>query len=92
MLSVELSELQGVDFDLSLLGFDDAELNKLLGGIEDVKDDDFDVDEELWEFDKPKKNADHPTMKPVQLVAYPILNSSMTGCIVLDQFGGMGSA
>jgi ParB-like chromosome segregation protein Spo0J len=47
MLSVELSELQGVDFDLSLLGFDDAELNKLLGGIEDVKDDDFDVDEEL---------------------------------------------
>jgi hypothetical protein len=47
MLSVELSELQGVDFDLSLLGFDDAELNKLLGGIENVKDDDFDVDEEL---------------------------------------------
>jgi len=47
MLSVELSELQGVDFDLSLLGFDDAELNKLLGGIEDIKDDDFDVDEEL---------------------------------------------
>lgn len=250
MLSVELSELQGVDFDLSLLGFDDAELNKLLGGIEDVKDDDFDVDEELskpaitklgdlwllgqhrlvcgdstkvetfnllmdgklanltvtdppynvnyegtagkikndnmadekfyqflldaftltekamakdasiyvfhadteglnfrrafdaagfylsgtciwkkqslvlgrspyqwqhepilfgwkkngkhawysdrkqstiWEFDKPKKNADHPTMKPVPLVAYPILNSSMTGCIVLDPFGGSGS-
>lgn len=47
MLSVELSELQGVDFDLSLLGFDDAELNKLLGGIEDIKDDDFDMDEEL---------------------------------------------
>jgi len=250
MLSVELSELQGVDFDLSLLGFDDAELNKLLGSIEDVKDDDFDVDEELskpaitklgdlwllgqhrlvcgdstkaetfnllmdgklanltvtdppynvnyegtagkirndnmadekfyqflldaftltekamakdasiyvfhadteglnfrrafdaagfylsgtciwkkqslvlgrspyqwqhepilfgwkkngkhawysdrkqstiWEFDKPKKNADHPTMKPVPLVAYPILNSSMTGCIVLDPFGGSGS-
>jgi len=44
MLSVELSDLQGAEFDLSLLGFDDAELNKLLGGIEDVKDDDFDVD------------------------------------------------
>jgi len=250
MLSVELAELQGVDFDLSLLGFDDSELNKLLGNINDVKDDDFDVDSELsrpaitkpgdlwllgrhrlvcgdstkaetyellmdgklanltvtdppynvnyegaagkikndnmsgeqfykflldaftlieksmandasiyvfhadteglnfrrafddagfylsgtciwkkqslvlgrspyqwqhepilfgwkksgkhmwfsdrkqstvWEFDKPKKNADHPTMKPVPLVAYPILNSSMTGCIVLDPFGGSGS-
>ena len=250
MLSVELSELQGVDFDISLLGFDDAELNKLLSGIEDVKDDDFDVDAELakpaiakpgdlwllgqhrlvcgdstkpetfdllmdgkqanltvtdppynvnyegsagkikndnmadekfyqflldaftltekamakdasiyvfhadteglnfrrafndagfyqsgtciwkkqslvlgrspyqwqhepilfgwkksgrhawysdrkqstiWEFDRPKKNADHPTMKPVPLVAYPILNSSMSGCIVLDPFGGSGS-
>lgn len=250
MLSVELADLQGVDFDLSLLGFDDSELNKLLGNINDVKDDDFDVDGELskpaitkpgdlwllgrhrlvcgdstkaetyellmdgklanltvtdppynvnyegaagkikndnmsgeqfykflldaftlieksmandasiyvfhadteglnfrrafddagfylsgtciwkkqslvlgrspyqwqhepilfgwkksgkhmwfsdrkqstvWEFDKPKKNADHPTMKPVPLVAYPILNSSMTGCIVLDPFGGSGS-
>jgi len=250
MLSVELAELQGADFDVSLLGFDDAELNKLMGGAENVKDDDFDVDAELakpavtkpgdlwllgrhrlvcgdstqaqtfdllmdgksanltvtdppynvnyegaagkirndnmadekffqflldaftltekamakdasiyvfhadteglnfrraftaagfylsgtciwkkqslvlgrspyqwqhepilfgwkksgkhawysdrkqstiWEFDKPKKNADHPTMKPVPLVAYPILNSSMTGCLVLDPFGGSGS-
>ena len=251
MLSVELSELQGADFDVSLLGFDDAELNKLLGaGADDVKDDDFDVAGELekpafskpgdlwllgshrlvcgdstkpetfallmdgksanlcvtdppynvnyegaagkikndnmaddkfykflldaftltekamardasiyvfhadteglnfrrafadagfylsgccvwkkqslvlgrspyqwqhepvlfgwkkagkhawysdrkqstiWEFDKPKKNGDHPTMKPIPLVAYPILNSSMTGCIVLDPFGGSGS-
>ena len=250
MLSVELSDLQGAEFDISLLGFDDAELNKLLGGMEDVKDDDFDVVAELqkpaisqlgdlwflgkhrlvcgdstkvetfdllmdgklanltvtdppynvnyegsagkimndhmadekfyqflldafilteksmakdasiyvfhadteglnfrkafsdagfylsgtciwkkqslvlgrspyqwqhepilfgwkksgkhawytdrkqttiWEFDKPRKNGDHPTSKPVQLIAYPIVNSSMTGCIVLDPFGGSGS-
>lgn len=250
MLSVEITDLQGADFDISLLGFDDAELNKLMGNIEDVKDDDFDVEAELqkpavtkagdlwllgrhrlvcgdstkaetfdllmdgkaanltvtdppynvnyegtagkikndnmadekfyqflldaftltekvmakdasiyvfhadteglnfrkafaaagfylsgtciwkkqslvlgrspyqwqhepvlfgwkksgkhawysdrkqstiWEFDKPKKNTDHPTMKPVPLIAYPILNSSMTGCIVLDPFGGSGS-
>ncbi|MDA8227036.1 MAG: site-specific DNA-methyltransferase [Desulfitobacterium hafniense] len=250
MLSVEIADLQGSDFDIKLLGFDDAELNKLLGGMEDVKEDDFDVDGELqkpavtkpgdlwllgkhrlvcgdstkadtfdllmdgkaanlvvtdppynvnyegaagkikndnmadekffqflldaftltekamardasiyvfhadteglnfrrafanagfylsgtciwkkqslvlgrspyqwrhepvlfgwkktgkhtwysdrkqstiWEFDKPRKNADHPTMKPVPLIAYPILNSSMTGCIVLDPFGGSGS-
>ena len=30
------------------------------------------------EFDKPKKNGDHPTMKPIPLLAYPIMNSSMT--------------
>jgi DNA modification methylase len=250
MLSVEIADLQGADFDISLLGFNDAELNKLLGALEDVKDDDFDVEGELakpavtkpgdlwllgqhrvvcgdstqadtytllmdgkranlvvtdppynvnyegtagkikndnmadqkfyqflleaftltekamardasiyvfhadtegfnfrkafkdagfylsgtciwkkqslvlgrspyqwqhepilfgwkkagkhawysdrkqstiWEFDKPRKNTDHPTMKPVPLVAYPILNSTMTGCIVLDPFGGSGS-
>ncbi len=250
MLSVEISELQGADFDLSVLGFDEAELSKLMGDIEDVKDDDFDVDEELkkpavtkvgdlwllgnhrlicgdstkidtftvlmdgkqanlvvtdppynvnyegsagklkndnmadesfytfllsafknmeaamtkdasiyvfhadteglnfrkafsdagfylsgtciwkkqslvlgrspyqwqhepvlfgwkkagkhnwysdrkqttiWEFEKPKKNSDHPTMKPVPLIAYPILNSSMVNSIVLDPFGGSGS-
>ena len=45
----------------------------------------------IWEFDKPKKNGDHPTMKPVPLIAYPIKNSSMTNCIVLDPFGGSGS-
>lgn len=250
MLSVEIADLQGADFDISLLGFDDAELSKLMGNIEDIKDDDFDIDGELqkpiitrqgdlwllghhrlvcgdstkpdtftllmdgklanlvvtdppynvnyegtagkikndnmadekfyqflldafiltekvmandasiyvfhadteglnfrrafsdagfylsgtciwkkqslvlgrspyqwqhepilfgwkktgkhawysdrkqstiWEFDKAKKNGDHPTMKPVPLIAYPILNSSMTGCIVLDPFGGSGS-
>ena len=250
MLSVEIAELQGSDFDIALLGFDDAELNKLLGGMEDIKDDDFDVESELqkpaiskpgdlwllgkhrlvcgdstksdtfallmdgkranlcvtdppynvnyegsagkikndnmagdkfyqflldafinieknmaddasiyvfhadtegfnfrkafsdagfylsgcciwkkeslvlgrspyqwqhepvlfgwkkkgrhqwytgrkettiWEFDKPKRNGDHPTMKPIPLLAYPILNSSMSNTIVLDPFGGSGS-
>ncbi|WP_418790926.1 site-specific DNA-methyltransferase [Phosphitispora sp. TUW77] len=250
ILSIELSDLQGADFDIFLLGFDAAELNKLMGGMDEVKDDDFDVDAELqkpaitksgdlwllgkhrlvcgdstkaetfellmdgkqanltvtdppynvnyegsagkikndnmaddkfyqflfdafaltekamakdasiyvfhadteglnfrkafsdagfylsgtciwkkqslvlgrfpyqwqhepilfgwkkagkhawyadrkqttiWEFEKPKKNGEHPTMKPVPLIAYPIVNSSMTGCIVLDPFGGSGS-
>jgi len=45
----------------------------------------------IWEFDKPKKNGDHPTMKPVALLAYPIMNSSMSNTIVLDPFGGSGS-
>lgn len=45
----------------------------------------------IWEFDKPKKNTDHPTMKPVPLLAYPIQNSSMSSTLVLDPFGGSGS-
>lgn len=45
----------------------------------------------VWEYDKPKKNADHPTMKPIALLAYPIMNSSMTNTLVLDPFGGSGS-
>lgn len=45
----------------------------------------------IWEFDKPKKNGDHPTMKPVPLISYPIKNSSVANCIVLDPFGGSGS-
>jgi DNA modification methylase len=49
MLSVEIADLQGVDFDVSLLGFDDAELNKLLGGVEDVEEDDFDLTQALEE-------------------------------------------
>lgn len=45
----------------------------------------------VWEYDKPKKNADHPTMKPIALLAYPIMNSSMSNAVVLDPFGGSGS-
>ena len=45
----------------------------------------------IWVFDKPKKNGDHPTMKPIPLLAYPIMNSSMSNTLVLDPFGGSGS-
>ena len=45
----------------------------------------------IWNFDRPSKNELHPTMKPIALVAYPIQNSSLTNCIVLDPFGGSGS-
>ena len=45
----------------------------------------------IWEFDKPKKNGEHPTMKPIPLLAYPIGNSSMANSVVLDPFGGSGS-
>ena len=45
----------------------------------------------IWNFDKPKRSAEHPTMKPIPLVAYPIKNSSAPNAVVLDMFGGSGS-
>lgn len=45
----------------------------------------------VWEYDRPKSSKDHPTMKPVPLMAYPIRNSTMTNGLVLDPFLGSGS-
>ena len=45
----------------------------------------------VWEYDKPKSSPDHPTMKPVTLMSYPIKNSTMTNGVVLDPFLGSGS-
>lgn len=45
----------------------------------------------IWNFDKPKRNKNHPTSKPLDLLAYPIGNSSQANAIVIDTFGGSGS-
>ncbi|MBC9783534.1 site-specific DNA-methyltransferase [Heliobacterium chlorum] len=45
----------------------------------------------IWRFEKPTKNGDHPTMKPVGIPARAIKNSCKPGDIVLDLFGGGGS-
>ncbi|GHU87556.1 methyltransferase [Clostridia bacterium] len=45
----------------------------------------------IWNFNKPKRNENHPTSKPLDLLAYPIKNSSQPNGIVLDVFGGSGS-
>ena len=45
----------------------------------------------IWEYDRPSASKDHPTMKPIALMAYPIQNSCMSNCIVLDPFSGSGS-
>lgn len=44
----------------------------------------------VWNFDKPQRNAIHPTMKPIALMAYPICNSSVPGQLVADFFSGSG--
>ena len=45
----------------------------------------------IWNYDKPKKNKNHPTSKPLDLLGYPIGNSSRENAIVIDTFGGSGS-
>ena len=45
----------------------------------------------IWNFDKPKKNNNHPTSKPLDLLAYPIGNSSRENAVIIDTFGGSGS-
>ena len=45
----------------------------------------------ILKFDRPKRNDVHPTMKPVDLIEYQILNNTKGAVIVLDLFGGSGS-
>ena len=45
----------------------------------------------IWHFDKPKRNANHPTSKPLDLLGYPIGNSTQENGVVMDTFGGSGS-
>ena len=45
----------------------------------------------ILEFDKPSRNGEHPTMKPVDLFSYCLLNNTKGGDIVLDSFGGSGT-
>jgi len=45
----------------------------------------------ILEFDKPVRNGEHPTMKPVALFEYQLLNNTKGGDVVLDSFGGSGT-
>lgn len=45
----------------------------------------------IWNFAKPKRNANHPTSKPLDLLGYSIGNSTQENAIVIDTFGGSGS-
>jgi len=45
----------------------------------------------ILEFEKPSRNGEHPTMKPVGLFEYQMLNNTKGGDIVLDSFGGSGT-
>ncbi len=56
-----------------------------LAPLEDRKQSD------VWDFDRPTRSEEHPTMKPVALVARAVENSSKQNGIVLDLFGGSGT-
>ena len=45
----------------------------------------------VLDFNRPNRNGEHPTMKPVDLIEYQIKNSSKRGDLVLDLFGGSGT-
>lgn len=45
----------------------------------------------IWNFNKPTRSLQHPTMKPIDILSYAIKNNSLPNCIVLDLFGGSGS-
>lgn len=74
----------GEELDLSKMKKD--EMRDLLKRILNVS-----PDADVLNFNKPTKNADHPTMKPVELFGYLVRNSSRKGQIVLDLFGGSGT-
>ena len=45
----------------------------------------------VWDCSKPKKNNEHPTMKPIELVSIALNNSSLQNNLILDLFLGSGS-
>jgi DNA modification methylase len=68
-------------------------LQKIIFNVEDFEVIDYtdDTGTSIWNVEKPLKNGEHPTMKPLKLCAKAINNSSVDGDIVVDLFGGSGS-
>ena len=77
------------DFDIFELR--DKNKEELLKFIEQYCCDNEDIETSIIYEEKPNKNADHPTMKPIKLLARSIRNSSKENDNVLDLFGGSGS-
>lgn len=72
--------------------FDSMTHEELLEVIERVYDAIEELESSVLNYDKPLKSAEHPTMKPTALIAKLVENSSRAGWLVLDPFGGSGSA
>lgn len=74
------------------LGKDPHKMSKaeLIEMVEAMSGDSVATD--VLHYDKPSRNEEHPTMKPVKLFAYQMRNSSRKGETVLDPFGGSGTS
>lgn len=46
---------------------------------------------DVWDFERPSRSEEHPTMKPIPLVGRAVENSSKKGDLVIDLFGGSGT-
>lgn len=92
--------IQEFPVDLNIVEKDDHSVLTFNSGVSTiaVKVDNYEILHEgtdelttTWHIERPQRNSDHPTMKPIKLCSRAILNSSKTGDIVLDPFGGSGS-
>lgn len=88
------------DGQLSIQEIDGEKFITFKVGLEDIiiKVSDYEIvhrgddsDNSTWFMDRPTRNAEHPTMKPIHLVVRAIENSSKYEDIILDLFGGSGS-
>lgn len=88
------------DGQLSIQEIDGEKFITFKVGLEDIiiKVSDYeivhrgdDTDNSTWFMDRPTRNAEHPTMKPIHLVVRAIENSSKYEDIIVDLFGGSGS-
>ncbi|NLH01170.1 MAG: site-specific DNA-methyltransferase [Clostridiales bacterium] len=71
--------------------FDSMTREELAEMLEQIYDAAEELESSVLYFDKPLRNAEHPTMKPTALIAKLVENSSRAGWLVLDPFGGSGS-
>ncbi len=72
-----------------LVGIEDLQYD--FDGVQLVRVEPGGIEGDLWQYPKPQKSPEHPTMKPVALCARAVQNSSKRNDIVLDTFGGSGS-
>lgn len=72
-----------------LVGIEDLQYD--FDGVQLVRVEPGGIESDLWQYPKPQKSPEHPTMKPVALCARAVQNSSKRNDVVLDTFGGSGS-
>jgi DNA modification methylase len=80
------SEFDGENTIIKFQGFEVKIKGKVEGEVRRRKQ-----KTDIWRYDKPNRSKEHPTMKPIELCAEAIKNSSKQGEVVLDLFGGSGS-